>query len=65
MAHDRRAERRATLTLAAPLVVAFAGNQLLSLVDTLVAGRLGRSRSPRSAWGVPSSSWRRCFRSGC
>ncbi|MCA9526513.1 MAG: MATE family efflux transporter, partial [Myxococcales bacterium] len=38
---DRRAERRATFQLAAPLVVAFAGNQLLSLVDTMVAGRLG------------------------
>ncbi len=36
-----RAEIRATLKLSWPLAAAFAGNQLLSLVDTVVAGHLG------------------------
>lgn len=36
-----RAELRATLTLGLPLVIAFAGNQALGLVDTMIAGRLG------------------------
>ncbi len=36
-----RQEVRATLALSWPLAGAFAGNQLLSLVDTVVAGHLG------------------------
>ena len=36
-----RDELRATLALSGPLVAAFAGNQLLSLVDVVVAGHLG------------------------
>ena len=36
-----RAELRATVRLAWPLALAFGGNQLLGVVDTAVAGRLG------------------------
>ena len=41
MINQLKAEVRPTLKLAAPLVIAFLGYQLISLVDTFVAGRLG------------------------
>lgn len=47
------AELRATLDLSWPLVAAFAGNQLLSLVDTVVAGHLGTV--PLAAVGLGGS----------
>ena len=36
-----RTEARALLTLAAPLILGFVGNQMLGLVDTAMVGRLG------------------------
>ncbi len=48
-----RGEIRATLDLSWPLVAAFAGNQLLSLVDTVVAGHLGTI--PLAAVGLGGS----------
>ena len=48
-----RTEIKATLALALPLAAGFAGDQCLSLVDTIVAGRLGTTQI--AAVGIASS----------
>ncbi len=52
-AREWSTELRATLSLSGPLVAAFAGNQLLSLVDVVVAGHLGEV--PLAAVGLGTS----------
>ncbi len=47
-----RAELRATLSLAWPLALSFGGNQLLGLVDTAVAGRLGATAIAATGLGA-------------